>query len=228
MAKRITVPNRVFLAYQWHIYRTIYEKVCAELHKMYPIYFYAVGRPPGQPAEALFEKIKSVLLSSTAAIFDASRCNANVSLEYGLAHFIPNLPQYLLIDQHVLPNQINAGTPIISDLAGSTQNRWDVQDTSTLKTHLAAIAEQHPYTKRFRRYCRDRGLRAGQFRAPLKVIRVFDERESILRRELLDQLQSEWRSKPLKDIEKLLADMHKSGLITITRGREWASKASVA
>jgi len=216
------------LAYQWHIYRSAYEKVCAELHKTYPIYFYAVGRPAGQPAEALFEKIKAVLLSATSAIFDASRGNANVSLEYGLAHFVPNLPTFLLIDQHVLPNQINAGTPIISDLAGSTSNRWNIQDVSTLKEHLAAIAENHAYTKRFKRYCRDRGFRAGQFRVPLKVIRVFDEREQMLRRELVDQLQAEWRSKPLKDIEKLLADMHKGGLITITRGREWASKAFIA
>jgi hypothetical protein len=167
-------------------------------------------------------------MSSSAAVFDASRGNANVSLEYGLAHFIEDLPSYLLIDQHTMPNQVNVGTPIISDLAGATQNRWNIRDSSTLKQHLRAVAENHPYTKRFKRYCRDRGLVKGQFRAPLKVIRLFDERDSILRREVIDELQSQWRNKKLRDIEYLLADLHKAGLITITRGREWASKVSIS
>jgi hypothetical protein len=228
MKNRKIVPNRLFLAYQWHIYRPIFESVCDELHRTYPVYFYAVGRPSGQPAEALLEKIKAVLLSSTSAIFDASRGNANVSMEYGLAHFVPGLQSYLLIDEHTMPNQVNVGTPIISDLAGSTQNRWNVRNHSTLKEHLAAIAENHSFTKRFKRYCRDRGLTRGQFRTPLKVIRQFDEREEILRRELIDELQSEWRNKPAKEIKDLLSDMHKAGLITITAGREWASKVFIA
>jgi len=151
-----------------------------------------------------------------------------VSLEYGLAHFIPNLPSYLLIDQHVLPNQVNAGTPIISDLAGATQNRWQFGRPETLAAHLKAIADNHQYTKRFRRYCRARGLTAGQFRVPLKVIRLFDERESILRREVLDELTAEWRNKSQREIERLLTDLHKAGLITITPGREWASRVSIA
>ena len=226
--RRAVVPNRIFLAYQWHIYRTVYEDVCASLHRTHPVYFYAVGRPAGQPAEALLERINSVLLSSTAAVFDASRGNANVSLEYGLAHFIPNLRSYLLIDQHVLPNQVNVGTPIISDLAGSTQNRWQFGRPETLAVHLRAIAENHTYTKRFRRYCRARRLTAGQFRAPLKVIRLFDERESILRREVLDELTAEWRNRSQREIERLLTDLHRAGLITITPGREWASRVSIA
>jgi hypothetical protein len=227
LKNRTIVPNRIFLAYQWHINRPIYEKICAELHKSFPVYFYAVGRPSGQQAEALLGKIESVMLSSTEAVFDASRGNANVSLEYGLAYFVPDLKQYLLIDQSSLPSQINVGTPIVSDLAGSMQNRWDLAKPSTLKEHLQAIAENHPFTTRFRRYCRDRRLTRGQYRAPLKVIRLFDAREAILRREAIDQLQSEWNGKTVKDIEKLLTDMHNAGLITMTPGREWASRISV-
>jgi hypothetical protein len=227
LGRRTIIPNRIFLAYQWHIYRPVFEKICASLHRVYPVYFYAVGRPEGQPAEALLEKIKLVILTSTAAIFDASRGNANVSLEYGLAHFVSGLQSYLLIDQHVLPNQINPGTPIISDLAGSTQNRWTMGNPETLRSHLKAIAENHPYTKRFKRYCRDRRLKAGQFRMPLKIIRLFDERESILRREVLDELEAEWR-KPQREIERRLTDLHRAGLITISPGREWASRVSIA
>lgn len=128
----------------------------------------------------------------------------------------------------VLPNQVNVSTPIISDFAGSTQNRWEYGKADTLSTHLKAIAENHPYSKRFKQYCWTRRLTARQFRIPLKVIRLFDERESILRREVVDQLVSEWKGKSQKNIEKLLGDMHKAGLITITPGREWASRISMA
>ena len=151
LKKRAIVPNRIFLAYQWHIYRPVFEQACATLHRTYPVYFYAVGRPSGQAAEALMGKIKGVMLSSTSAVFDASRGNPNVSLEYGLAHFVPDLSCYLLIDQHTLPNQVNAGTPIISDLAGSTQNRWEINKPDTLVTHLKAIAESHAYRSEERR-----------------------------------------------------------------------------
>lgn len=226
--RRTIIANRLFLAYQWHTYRPVFEKVCEQLHRNYPVYFFAIGRPAGQPAETLLEKIKAVLLTSTCAVFDASRGNPNVSLEYGLAHFIPGLQSYLLIDQHTMPNQVNVGTPIISDLAGATQNRWEINKPDGLKAHLEAIAKDHPYTKRFRRFCRTRHMVKGQFRGPLKVIRMFDERDSILRRELVDELAAEWKGRSEKQIEALLKDMHKAGLITITPGREWASRVSVA
>jgi hypothetical protein len=229
LRSRRVVPNRIFLAYQWLTYRSFYEKVCLSPHRSYPVYFfYAIGRPQGQPAEALLDKIKSVLLASTAAIFDASPANPYVSLEYGLAHFVPNLQTYLLIDQNTLPNQVNVGTPIIADLAGSTQNRWEITRPSTLRTHLTAIAEQHEYTRRFRQYCRNRRYVRGQFRVPLKVIRLFDERDSILRRELIDLLRASWRNGSVTQVEAILSDLHRGGLMTISGGRERASRVSIA
>jgi hypothetical protein len=54
------------------------------------------------------------------------------------------------------------------------------------------------------------------------------KRESILRREVLDELTAEWRNKSQREIERLLTDLHKAGLITITPGREWASRVSIA
>ena len=228
LSRREIVPNRVFLAYQWINYRTHYEKLCIDLHKTFPVYFHAIGRPKGVPAEALLEKIKFVMLSSTAAVFDASRGNPNVSLEYGLAQFIPGLQPYLLIEENTLPNQVNAGTPIISDLAGSTHNQWNLATPTSLRIHLETIARNHPYTKRFKRYCRDRSLVGGQFRTPLKVIRLFDEKESILRREAVDELRSAWPNKKESEVNSLLSDMHKSGLITISPGREWASTIRIS
>jgi hypothetical protein len=228
LRKRKVVPNRIFLAYQWHTYRPLYERACQHIHKVYPVYFFAIGRPPGQPAMALMEKIESVLLSSSQAVFDASRGNANVSLEYGLAKFTPHLETFLLIDQTQMPTQVSAGTPIISDLAGATQNHWDITKPDTLRAQLRAIADKHPYNKRFRRYCRTRRLQRAQYRTPLKVIRLLDERESILRRELVDELAEAWPRKPEGQIEALLKDMHKAALLTITRGREWASRVSIA
>jgi hypothetical protein len=127
-----------------------------------------------------------------------------------------------------MPTHVNVGTPIVSDLAGATQNRWDITRPDTLYAHLKAIADNHSYTLRFKQYCRNRRLVRGQFRTPLKVIRMFDERESMLRRELINQLQSEWRSRSAADIERLIRDMHEAGLLTITSGREWASRVTIA
>jgi hypothetical protein len=224
---RKPVPNRIFLAYQWKDYRETYEEACASLHRQFPLYFYALGRPKGEPAQQLMEKIVTVMSRSTSAVFDASKGSPNVSLEYGMATTM-GIKSFLLIDEHTLPGSVTPGTAIISDLAGSMENRWDVKDASTLKVHLSAIATDHEYTKRFRRYCRDRRLVAGQFRQPLKVIRLFDEREAILRREVLDELRGTWPGKKVSEIEKLIGDMHAAGLITITPGREWASKVFIA
>ena len=228
LRNRKIVPNRIFLAYQWQTYRPIYEAVCVQLHHTFPVYFYAIGRPQGQPAEALMDRIESVMLSSTSAVFDASKGNPNVSLEYGMARIVPHFQTHLLIDQHVLPTHSTVGTPIISDLAGATHNKWDVSKPDTLESHLRAIAERHPYTTRFRQYCRSRRLKAGQFRVPLKVIRLFDEVDSMLRREVLDQLGTFWKNKKPAAIEALISDLHKFGLITITSGREWASRVFLA
>lgn len=225
LRSRKIVQNRIFLAYQWYTYREKYERACNVLHQSYPVYFYAIGRPKGQPAETLLGKIESVLYSSSQAVFDASKGNANVSLEYGLARHIPNMKKHLFIDSTSVPTGTTPGTPIISDLAGTTANRWELDKLNTLISHLKAIAERHPYTKRFRAYCRRQRLRGGQIKRTMMVIRLFDEEDSILRSEALDLLGDRFKGSKRSEIVDLLTKMHSSELIKISRGNP--SKISI-
>ena len=223
VGKRPYVPNRIFLAYPWEIYRQFYEEACEKLTRKYPVHFYALGRPKGIPAIDLFNRIKNVVETSSYAIFDASKGNANVSLEYGLAAFTEKLELFLLIDELAIPTKSTPGTPIIADLAGVQRNQWRMDKPKTLLDHLQAIADRHPYTKRFRQWTKRHKMRGGEIASYNKIIRKFDEREEILRREPVDELASD-SARTTALIERRLKQMHDGGLITITPGREWASK----
>ena len=225
---RRVVPNRIFLAYPWERYRKHYEEVCNEMHRRFPVYFFALGRPRGTRAEDLYQRIKKVVSASTFALFDASKGNPNVSLEYGYADALDGLERFLLIDEYTIPSRSSAGTPIIADLAGLTQNRWQIDDLSTLRTHLEAIAERHPYTVRFRNFTRRHGYRGGSIRAFLKIIRKFDEREELLRRELLDELGTEPGAPGRAILEQRLRTLHESGLVTVTRGNLASSRVWIS
>jgi len=192
------------------------------------VHFYALGRPRGIRAEDLYQRIKRVISSSTHAVFDASKGNPNVSLEYGLADATPNLDLFLLIDEHTIPTRSSSGTPIIADLAGLTQNRWQIDDRETLSTHLVAIAKGHPYTIRFRNFSRRHGYRGGSIKAFLKIIRKFDEREELLRRELLDELSTEPGAPDRRTLEGRLRALHQAGLVTVTRGNLASSRVWVS
>jgi hypothetical protein len=180
------IPNRIFLGYDWQFYRPKYESLVPKLHARYPVHFLAVGRHSGQPAEDLFGSIKRAIESSSAAVFDASRGNANVSLEYGYAEGL-GVRTYLMIDEVTLPARATQGTPIISDLAGARTNRYD--NDRQLEEHLGAIAKNHEYTRRFVRFCNRKGIRGQRRRPYLRIIHHLGElidREEILRRELLN------------------------------------------
>ncbi len=228
LGKRRYVPNRIFLAYPWETYRPHYETACQSLHKKYPVYFYAVGREKGTPAIDMFQKIKEVIGTSSYAVFDASKGNANVSLEYGLAELTPQLELFLLIDEHTIPSRSTPGTAIIADLAGVRQNRWRIDDPDGLKSHLEAIAERHQYTKRFKQWTRRHKMRGGAIASFTRIIRKFDGREEILRRELVDELVSDSTRATEQEVDQRLKRLHDAGLITITRGREWASKVWIS
>src|SRR5690348_5774276 len=79
------IPNQVFVGLTWKNVRPRYEKVFECLKLKFPIYFAIVGRDDGQSADDLFTVIKNRIDSSSFAIFDATRGNPNVSLEYGYA-----------------------------------------------------------------------------------------------------------------------------------------------
>lgn len=198
------------------------------MHKSFPIHFYALGRPAGTPAGDLYSKIKDAVSKSTQAVFDASRGNPNVSLEYGFADALRGIKLFLLIDEHTIPSRSGPGTPIIADLAGMSQNRWRINKPIILRKHLEAIARQHPYTLRFRGFAKRHSYRGGSIRAFLKILRKFDEHEELLRRELLDELSTEPGAPKRGVLESRLRLLHQSGLITITRGNLASSRVFIS
>jgi hypothetical protein len=219
------VANRVFLGYPWQPYKTMWENLVEVLHKRYPLHFLAIGREPGQPATQLLTNIMRGLDSSSMALFDASTGNANVSLEYGYfraARGEDNVFLFIDEDAKVPPGQ----TPIISDLAGAVANRYKPTD-NRLRGAVEAICQRHPYVKRFTKFCRQRRYKGGTRKFLVRMIRHLDARDSILRRELLDDLMHETK-KTEAYLSKYLKELHEAGLITITRGNEYASRVQIS
>jgi hypothetical protein len=224
MPTRRIIGNRVFLGYPWwRQYKPMWEDLVAQLHRKYPLHFLALGRHPGQPAEQLLAKILHGLDTSSQFLFDASTGNPNVSLEYGYARSIAGTRDVFLFWDEDSPDV--GGKPLISDLAGSIANRYKMGDTRLL-TAVRAIADGHRYTKLFRRVCRQRGYRGGTQRFALRVIRKLDNEDSILRRDLVDDLAHE-TGKASTAVDRFLKDLHRAGLISITRGNEWGSRVRI-
>lgn len=152
--------NRLFVGYPWKTYRAHWEKALADIHKRSPLHFMAIGREPGQPAAQLVTHILQAIDRSTVAIFDASAGNPNVALEYGYARAtLEEGAIYLFIDENATATT-GPGSPIISDLAGAVANRYAFNDLR-LKETVETIAAQHPYNRRFERFCRQRKYKGG-------------------------------------------------------------------
>jgi hypothetical protein len=219
------IANRIFLGYPWNPYKTMWETLVADLHKQFPVHFLAIGREQGLPAGQLLVNIMTALDNSSAAIFDASTGNANVSLEYG--YFRAKRGEtnvYLFLDEDA---RVPAGhTPIISDLAGAVANKYRPTD-NRLRTSVEAICERHPYVKRFVKFCRQRRYKGGTRKFLIRVIRKLDGRESVLRRELLDDLMHDTRKEEAY-LDRYLKELHEAGLITITRGNEHSSRVHLS
>lgn len=79
------ISNQIFIGYPWRTIRPKYLKIIQKLEKRFPLYLVLVGREVDHSAEELLKVIKQSLLSSSAAIFDVTGGNANVSLEFGIA-----------------------------------------------------------------------------------------------------------------------------------------------
>jgi hypothetical protein len=186
----------------------------------------AIGREPGQPAAQLLTKILNAIDRSTFVMFDASAGNPNVALEYGYSRARCDEDAiYLFLDENAT-SQSGPGSPIMSDLAGTVANRYALND-SRLQETLTAISRNHPYNKRFQRLCRSRKYRGGTKKFLLRIIRQLDGYESILRRELIDNVVHEARKSP-EYVEKYLKELHRAGLVTISRGNEFSSRVSIA
>ena len=225
MRKEVSA-NRIFVGYPWKTYRAHWEAAIGAIHKNTPLHFMAIGREPGQPAAQLLTKILQSIDRSTLVMFDASAGNPNVALEYGYARAtFDDASIYLFLDENAV-SASGPGSPIMSDLAGTVANRYALND-SRLRDTLHAIAKNHPYVKRFERLCRTRKYRGGTRKFIVQLIRQLDGKDSILRRELMDNIVHEAR-KPAAYVERFLRELHKAGLVTISRGNEFSSRISIA
>lgn len=218
--------NRVFVGYPWKTYRGHWEKALEDIHKRSPLHFMAVGREPGQPAAQLVTHILQSIDRSSAAFFDASAGNPNVALEYGYARAtLEDGSIYLFIDENATASS-GPGSPIISDLAGAVANRYAL-NAARLKDTVAAIAKQHPYNRRFQRFCRQRKYKGGTRRFLVRLIRQLDGKDSVLRRELIDNVVQESK-KTEAYVAKYIKELHTAGLITVSRGNEFSSRVKIS
>jgi hypothetical protein len=225
MAKEKTA-NQIFLGYPWKTYKAHWEKIVADLHRWSPLHFMAVGRAAGQPAAQLLTKILQTIDRSTATFFDASAGNPNVALEYGYARAtFDEAAIYLFRDENATSGS-GPGSPIMSDLAGSVATQYALND-SRLKDAISAIADAHPYVKRFDRFCRQRKYKGGTRRFLVRIIRQLDGKPSVLRRELIDNLMHESK-KAQTYVITYLKELHGAGLITISKGNEHSSRVQIS
>lgn len=226
MAKQ-TVANRIFVGYSWKTYKAHWEPVLEEMHKKYPLHFLAIGRDEGQPAAQLLTKILEAIDKSTIACFDASGGNPNVALEYGYARALLDNDNdiFLFLDENATSTS-GPGSPIISDLAGSIANRYALNN-ARLKDHLIRIAEQHHYNIRFKRFCKQRKYKGGTQRFLIRIIRQLDGKDSMLRRELIDNLIHE-TNKSESYIDAYLKELNKAALITISKGNQYSSRIHIS
>lgn len=226
MPRRERCANQVFVGYPWKTYRAHWEAAIGKLHTWSPLHFVAIGRQTGQPAAQLLTKILDAIDRSSIAFFDASAGNPNVALEYGYARAtLDDASIYLFRDENATATS-GPGSPIISDLAGAIATQYALND-ARLKDAIDDIASSHPYVKRFERFCRQRKYKGGPRRLIVRILRQLDNKPSMLRREMLDNLVHEAR-KPEAHILKYLKELHGAGLITISKGNEYSSRITIS
>jgi hypothetical protein len=220
------IANQIFLGYPWKTYRAHWEKLVKDLHRWLPIHFVALGRNPGQAASQLLDRIFVAIDRSSLAFFDASAGNPNVALEYGYARAtLGETSIYLFRDENAT-STTGLESPIISDLAGSIANHYALND-DRLKTGVQAIIKDHPYAKRFDQFCRGRKYKGGTRRLLVRMLRQLDGKPSLLRREMLDNLIHDTKKKEAY-LVRYLKELHKAGLVTISKGNENGSRVTIS
>ena len=219
------VVNQIFVGYPWKTYRAHWEKVVAELHKWSPISLLAIGRTAGQPALQLLSTILQAIDRSSAACFDVSAGNANVALELGYA--LGTLGRehiYIYGDENATASR-GPGSPIISDLAGAVHHTYALND-SRLEEAVRSLVDSMPYARRFDKFCGERRYRGGTRRFLIRIVRQLDGKQSILRRELLDNVTQQTTIRESKVLE-YLNELRDGGLLTISRGNRSSCRVSI-
>jgi hypothetical protein len=215
------IPNQVFLGLPWKTVRPKYERIVASLKKSFPLSFVIVGREDNQDAEDLLEVIKSRILTSSYAIFDATGGNANVSLEFGFAD-AHDVPRALYVSSHKASKRPSKESPIIADLAGKKQNRYS--QASSLESLLRTFCRNHAYTKRYERFLttsfkrRARGEKKRLRSLSLKIIHCLADGGKARRADVVQTLQADVSGYSREEIDDMILRMHKADLINSVQG----------
>lgn len=223
---KVRSGNQIFVGYPWKTYKLHWERTLAALHKRSPLHFVAIGRKPGQPASQLLSSILKAIDRSSYAFFDASAGNPNVALEYGYARATMSEEDIYLFRDENATSATGPGSPIISDLAGAVANHYALNDTR-LEEAIREIATAHPFVRRFARFCGRRRYKGGTRQFLVRILRQLDGKPSILRRELLDNLMHE-TGKTEAHIANFLKQLHKAGIITVSKGNEFSSRVQIS
>lgn len=214
------IANQVFIGCPWKNVKTKYEHVIDSFVKEYPISFVMVGREENQDAQDLLSIIKTKLITSSYAIFDATGGNANVSLEYGFAE-AQNIPRALYTCENKLSKKATAESPIISDLAGKKRNIYKTEPS--LKKLMRSAAENHNYTKRFKRIVSadyaglSLGLKKRKKALALKIVHSLDNVDKVRRDDVIENLMSQNYEE--HEAAKMITTLHKGKLIFSSQGR---------
>jgi hypothetical protein len=217
--KNDTISNQVFLGCPWKTVKHKYETLIEEFKKKYPLSFIIVGRSQDQKAANLLEIIKDKLNNSSAAIFDATGGNANVSLEYGIAE-ANEIPRSIYKSQHKKSASAESDLAIISDLAGKKRNEY--KTAAGLKSLLEAYSKTHTYTKKYETFLRASAKRLSKgakrrYRAlSLKIIHHLDDKDNVRRADIVQNLTSIGYKDT--EVEECIKKLHVNRLIYCSEG----------
>ena len=213
------VKNQVFIGCPWKVVRPKYIRISQKLEHKFPISFVIIGREPEHNAQELLELIKRKLLSSSAAIFDVTGGNANVSLEFGIAH-ASEVSSALYISMRK-SGIIGASGTIISDLAGQVRKTYKTE--AGLLRLLTEFCGNHNFTKLFEKSLKrvtksfTKGRKRQMRTLALRIFHELDSKVRYRREDLVQTLRAADYSE--SDIERLLDRFKQDRLLQVTAGR---------
>ena len=162
----------------------------------------------------LLELIRTKLSSSSAAIFDATGGNANVSLEFGFAEG-RSIPRHIYISKHGATRRSSKQSSIIADLQGKVRNIY--KQESVLARLLENFCRAHPYQIKFDKAMKKNLQRQSQGnkikyrKLAVKIIHRLDHTVSVRRSDVLQDMEAD--SYKEDEINKVIKILHNERLV---------------
>jgi len=221
----MSIPNQIFIGTPWTM-RAHYERFTERLEKFHPLHFVRMGsQKDRQYSDELFSLIKNSIRNSGAALFDVTKANPNVSLEYGFAEGV-GVECYIFYCIHKRTQANVPGTAIISNLGG--KRRIQYTNVNALESELKKFCKNHPFTTKFEVSLKKAFGRLGKGKKKfyrtlaIKLVHGLDDRDDIDRSVLIGRLSTNYRK---ADIELVIKKLHSVGIVNASVGGH--SKVSI-